>query len=247
MATLVQHHDEDVLTDACWALSYLSDGTNDRIQAVIEAGVCRRLVELLIHPSTQVQTPALRTVGNIVTGDDRQTQVAFLCPFLNSQLIIACSALQCIGTLLNSPRKAIRKEACWTISNITAGNKEQIQAIIDTGLVPSLIRMMGTEDFDIVKECVWAISNATSCGDVSQIKYIVENGCIPPLIKVLEKGDTRIVTVALEGIENILKAGQHMLDGEGQNPYATMIDLCGGTDRIDALQRHESHKVRVSD
>ncbi len=38
-----------MLTDACWALSYVSDGSNDKIQAVIEAGVCQRLVELLIH------------------------------------------------------------------------------------------------------------------------------------------------------------------------------------------------------
>lgn len=44
---LVHSNDEEVLTDACWALSYLSDGTNDKIQAVIEAGVCPRLVELL--------------------------------------------------------------------------------------------------------------------------------------------------------------------------------------------------------
>ena len=45
---LVHSSDEEVLTDACWALSYLSDGTNDKIQAVIEAGVCPRLVELLV-------------------------------------------------------------------------------------------------------------------------------------------------------------------------------------------------------
>lgn len=45
---LILSNDEEVLTDACWALSYLSDGTNDKIQAVIEAGVCRRLVELLL-------------------------------------------------------------------------------------------------------------------------------------------------------------------------------------------------------
>ena len=27
-----------VVTDACWGVSYLSDGTNDRIQAVIDTG-----------------------------------------------------------------------------------------------------------------------------------------------------------------------------------------------------------------
>ncbi|KAK9086245.1 hypothetical protein Syun_028639 [Stephania yunnanensis] len=71
---LIHSSDEEVLIDACWALSYLSDGTNDKIQAVIEAGVCPRLVELLIYPSPGVLIPALRTVGNIVTGDDAQTQ-----------------------------------------------------------------------------------------------------------------------------------------------------------------------------
>lgn len=59
---------------------------------------------------------ALRAVGNIVTGDDVQTQV-----------VLNCSALQCLSHLLKSPRETIRKEACWTISNITAGNPQQIQ------------------------------------------------------------------------------------------------------------------------
>lgn len=45
---LIYSDDEEVLTDACWALSYLSDGTNDKIQAVVETGLCRRLVDLLL-------------------------------------------------------------------------------------------------------------------------------------------------------------------------------------------------------
>ncbi len=69
------------------------------------------------HQSASVLVPALRTVGNIVTGDDLQTQV-----------IINCGALPCLLNLLTtSHKKSIKKEACWTISNITAGTKEQVR------------------------------------------------------------------------------------------------------------------------
>ena len=34
------------------------------------------------------------------------------------------------------------QEAAWTISNITAGQPHQIQAIIDAGLVPAILDIM---------------------------------------------------------------------------------------------------------
>ncbi|KAJ7865893.1 armadillo-type protein, partial [Mycena olivaceomarginata] len=90
---LIYSLDDEVLIDACWAISYLSDGTNDKIQAVIESGVCRRLVDLLMHRSTPVQIPVLRSVGNIVTGDDLQTQV-----------LIGSGVLPPLLSLLSSPK-----------------------------------------------------------------------------------------------------------------------------------------------
>ena len=44
------------------------------------------------------------------------------------QIIIQNGALGYLLSLLTpNHKKSIKKEACWTISNITAGNKDQIQ------------------------------------------------------------------------------------------------------------------------
>merc|ERR1719482_1803631 len=155
LAQLIYSPDEEVLTDACWALSYLSDGPNEKIQAVIEAGVCRRLVELLMHPSPSVQTPALRTVGNIVTGDDLQTQI-----------IINFSALPCLHALLGNPKKGIRKEACWTISNITAGGTPmQIKFLVQQACIPPLCELLSVADVKIIIVALEALENILKVGD----------------------------------------------------------------------------------
>jgi importin subunit alpha-1 len=232
LAHLVHSNDEDVLADACWALSCLSDGSNEKIQAVIDAGVCPRLVELLMNQSAKVQTSALRTVGNIVTGEEAQTQI-----------IIDSGALPCLATLLSNDRKGIRKEACWALSNITAGSKEQLQAVIDHNIIPALAHMLETEDVDIRKECAWAISNATSSDDDVQIKFLVDHGCVPILVNLLDKPDVRLVSVALEGIENILKCGQRNQHVDGTNPFVAAVKMCGGVNKIENLQRHEKHKI----
>lgn len=239
LSKLIYSLDDEVLIDACWAISYLSDGANDHIQAVIEANIPRRLVELLMHASTSVQTPALRSVGNIVTGDDVQTQI-----------IINNGALPALLHLLSSSKDGIRKEACWTLSNITAGNSTQIQSVIDSGVIPPLIGLLSQGDFKTRKEACWAISNATSGGlqKPEHIRYLVKEGAIKPLCDLLACPDNKIIQVALDGLENILKIGDMDKDaqatsGDNVNRFALYIEEVGGMEKIHDCQNNANEEI----
>ncbi|GAY62726.1 hypothetical protein CUMW_220130 [Citrus unshiu] len=233
LAQLVHSNDGVVLRYACQALAYLSDGTNDKIQAVIEADVCPRLVKLLGDPWSSVLSPALRTVGNIVKGDDLQTQY-----------IINCGALPYLRCLLiNNHLGGIRKEACWIISNITARNREQIQAVIDVGLIGHLVKLLQVD----IKEAAQAISNATLGGTHGQIKYLVREGCIKLLCDHLQCPDPWIVTACLKGLENILKVGEAEKNRgaaiRGVNQYGQLVEEVEGFVKIGILRSHDNHEI----
>ena len=78
-------------------------------------------MSLLGSPSIKVITPALRTIGNVLAGDDAQTQQC-----------IDLNVMQYLCNLLTSTNLAIVKESAWCLSNITAGTYEQIQVSVET-------------------------------------------------------------------------------------------------------------------
>lgn len=224
---LIHHNDINILVDTVWALSYLTDGGNEQIQMVIDSGVVTKLVPLLSHREVKVQTAALRAVGNIVTGTDEQTQTV-----LNND------ALSHFQALLNHPKEKINKEAVWFLSNITAGNQQQVQAVIDHGLVPLIIQHLSGGEFQTQKEAAWAISNLTISGSKEQVTYLVQQGVIPPFCGLLSCKDTQVVQVVLDGINNLLKVA-----GGDLEAIASMVEECGGLDKIESLQNHENVEI----
>jgi len=231
ICNLLTYGDKHVLSDACWALSYVTDGSNDRIQRVIDAGIVDKLVELLGNAEVLVVTPALRAVGNIVTGNDDQTQA-----------VISHGALGHFDKLLWHKKNNIQKEAAWTLSNITAGTKTQIQSVIDAQLLPYIIDVLGRGDYKTQKEAVWAVTNLTSGGTPEQIMQLVEQKALPPLSNMLGVQDPRTVTVALDGIHNILTAAAKISE-EVCNKVALMLEECNGLDLIEKLQEHENERI----
>ncbi|CAL9243183.1 unnamed protein product, partial [Arabidopsis halleri] len=230
---LLHSNDDEVLKHACLALCHLSDGSEDGIQSVIEAGFVPKLVQILQHPSPVVLVPALRTIGTIVAGNNHQTQC-----------VINCGALPIISNLLTGNyENNIKNLACWVISNITAGTTEQIHSLIDANLIPTLVNLAQNTDFYMKKEAVWAILNVTLNGSHDQIKYMVKQSCIKPLCDILVCPDLRTILKCLDGLENILKAGEAEKNRGDVNRYCQLIEDAEGLEKIMKLQRHENDEI----
>lgn len=70
-------------------------------QIVVESGVCKRLVQLLDHPSSQVVKPALRTIGNVVCAEDDADY---------TEAILEAGSVVCLKKLIAHPNREIQKE-----------------------------------------------------------------------------------------------------------------------------------------
>ncbi|EZG76056.1 importin subunit alpha [Gregarina niphandrodes] len=231
LRSLLYSNDPEIITDACWSISYMSDTNNgpnsNVINEIIRNGVCGRLVELLSHRSHLVQTPALRAVGNIVTGDDTQTQT-----------MISYGCIPKLKELLTASMKPIRKEACWALSNVTAGNKTQIQEVIEAGVLPVIAQALANDDYEVRREAAWCVANAASGGAEQQVRAVVDAECIGPLVSVLDAIDPKVAGIALEAIENILKVGKKRQIDENLpcNPYAEKLEEAEAFPKLEKLQ-----------
>jgi hypothetical protein len=178
LAKLIVEHstlDGAILADVLWSFTYIS-GSNDGIDRVIETGCIQYLLEILSrNTSKRLTTPALQTVGNILTGDEAQTNAVLQA---NGLSVLYQLTKQCFHWKVDTK---ILEKLCWSISNIAAGTVSQIQRILDCDGLIELLKDIVTGGFDgkvdnaTVEEAVFTLSNLLDSSSIEQVQELGNN------------------------------------------------------------------------
>jgi len=226
---LLASNDHDIAVDALWAVSHMTD-SDVAIPYVLKCdGLVQKLALALNFPDHLIITPALRSLGNIVTGTNEQTQA-----------VLDAGVLPSLKKLLHNPRRSIQKEVCWMISNITAGTKTQISEVITAGIIPDMFEIMKDAAFEVKREACWSICNASINGSKEHVQYLVSQGAIEKLCEFLNCSDPKIVIAILEALNVILDFG---VQPDNSNPYADLVEKADGLDKLEALQSHSNFNI----
>lgn len=216
MAKLLYSIDAKLLVDALWTLAQLSDGHDSHQSRLAEEpGLVTAVIRQLSLNRMVTLIPALRTVGNLLSGKDHVVDK-----------LLSANVLDHLIPLLTHTRLGSRKEAAWSLSNIFSGNPAQIRSAILAGALPPLLANIYADvDRDVVKESLWCIGNMLTGCSAKDFPLIIGNLHVVHAIRTLiSHNDTQLAECGITGVHRLIKwFEKHHIGLDDANPFVDAI------------------------
>ncbi|KAI9338838.1 armadillo-type protein [Obelidium mucronatum] len=197
--TVLNFRDEDVMSEAMWALSRIFHGKNPGNSKLVQVPLIRKLVSSMQSSRANIQTPVLRVMTNI-SGESKHA---------HTDVLIQAGILDAIYSILISRHVHIPQviiEVLHCLSNITAGTPEQKEAVNRAGLFePVREVLMNSPDVKAKKEALHVLRNAVDRDATPEhFRDVVgpQGEIFAPLTKFLAQ-TTKDLDIQLEVIETL--------------------------------------------
>lgn len=253
---LIYMDDCDIVSDCFWCLSYIADASSELIDMIESSTILKRCYALMQSFTRQLKNeeydfktgkigfyaicPMIRLLGNIVTGNERQTDVVIDGGFLEFMPEIYYK--------FQSPKlPKIRKEICWLISNVTAGTGSQVQYIFKTNIYSIVLDSISSYELFIRKEAGYAVLNLLNfCSkNPHYLQSLIENKLVTSLQNFLGAFTTSsdVQALILDCVAFALEGGEALKKKTGVNPVHNEMLENKLVDEIEDLQDSKSSVV----
>lgn len=141
----------------------------------------------------------------------------------------------------------MRKETCYALSAITAGNDRHVGSIVsNANYLNKLITLAVSDKFtEVRREAAWVLANALIKCNLDQLMFMLQYGLLECFCTLLDDSrDAKNLEVVIEGLNAVLNKGKEIASQRGcENPFISEFESRGGLDRIHKLQEHENIEV----
>ena len=95
--------------------------------------------------------------------------------------------------------------------------------VIDENIIPKVVEIYRTDQFNVKKEVVWVLANAMTSTNQEQIDYFISQSSIEVFLEVMaQRTENKMVLLALESVEKLLVLSK--LDTDSPNEkYANVV------------------------
>lgn len=238
--------DTEIIADAFWSLSYLTDSFPRACKRVI-AGFLPLVLRALVSGTSNMATPALRTLGNVASGPDEDTLA------IVKLGAVPCAVRAIQEEMQGSSRSTRLKELFWLLSNVAAVDSPASQnALVQSGAADLVMKLLksdvsqnavqGAFPRKVLKEVWFIFTNALSslaAGYRGHVTHWVEKGALDLVTKRIRKLSTseRLLASKLQPsdskselvrcadtLAHLLKAGKKLGKFE---EYKAAVDAAG--------------------